>query len=219
MIKTWHIGYILAWYTGWIWLLFWDPFGRVILPASSSWDDDPVERSTGLTVRWDAIILDNNIHTIYIYTICCKNRLHDGYIITVFEPCSMSFEMFHGFTVLLMSSIASEDGSCEACQDFAVEELNLWFQADFWGCCFWTAIFVEYQSLPMSLEHYFYGSACYLFILFIQVGKWAVSQTKTVESWWESLGCTTLSTLGIVIGKGIQIIFLGLSQRRLTLLK
>ena len=67
MIKTWHIGYILAWYTGWIWLLFWDPFGRVILPASSSWDDDPVERSTGLTVRWDAIILDNNIHTIYIY--------------------------------------------------------------------------------------------------------------------------------------------------------
>lgn len=83
----------------------------------------------------------------------------------------MSFEMFHGFTMLFMSSNASKDGSCEACQDFAVEELNLWFQADFWGCCFWAAIFVEYQSLPMSLEHCFYGSACYLFILFIQVGK------------------------------------------------
>ena len=179
MIKTWHIGYILAWYTGWIWLLFWDPFGGVILPASSSWDDDPVERSTGLTVRCDNSWQQYTYYMyIYIYTICCKNRLHDGYIITVFEPCSMSFKMFHGFTVLLMSSIASEDGSCEACQDFAVEELNLWFQADFWGCCFWTAIFVEYQSLPMSLEPCFYGSACYLFILFIQVGKWAVSKKR-----------------------------------------
>jgi hypothetical protein len=51
---------------------------------------------------------------------------------------------------------------------------------------------------------------CLLFVHTFYPSGQVSSFKKTVESWWESLGCTTLSTLGIVIGNGNSNHFLGI---------